>query len=92
MSFEQVEEAWGLIDKARAYAKERTVEPGLNDYWNELFAVEDIVDISRTTAEGGQPVTRVFLKSPYGLVWRVEHKDWIPFRHGEVVLPPLELD
>jgi hypothetical protein len=92
MSFEQVEEAWGLIDKARAFAKEKGADPSLEEYWSALFAGEAQVDTERSIAEGGQSITRIFLRSPYGLIWRPEHKDWIPFRHGEVVLPPLDLD
>ena len=27
---------------------------------------------------------KIFLKSPYGLQYRPEYNDWIPFRHGDV--------
>ena len=39
----------------------------------------------KTQKESGNP-PKVFLKSPYGLQYRPDHKDWIPFRHGPVNL------
>lgn len=92
MSFEQVEEAWDLIDKARDFAKNAVGDVPLERYWDEFFKASPLVDSERTLREGGSPPTRVFLNSPYGLQWRPEYKDWIPFRHGNVVLPPLDLD
>lgn len=92
MSFEQVEECWELIDKARDYAKGQAQKPDPAEYWDRLFRTSDQVDVERSLREGGSPPTRVFLKSPYGLQWRPEYSDWIPFRHGNVVLPPLDLD
>ncbi|MDR3733953.1 MAG: hypothetical protein P4L10_00280 [Acidobacteriaceae bacterium] len=89
MSYEQVEEAWSLSDAAREWAAQqgRPLQP--NDYWQPLFAVSPLVDAERTLREGGNPLARVFLKSPYGLQYRPDHQDWIPFRHGEVKLEPL---
>lgn len=92
MSFEQVEEAWDLIDKARDFAKQAGGDVPLEKYWSDFFAAAALVDGERSLREGGTPPTRIFLKSPYGLQWRPEHKDWIPFRHGPVTLPPLDLD
>lgn len=86
MSFEQVEEAWQLSDDARDWAKASGRDPAREEYWAEIFSRSPLVDVERTQAEGGQPPERIFLKSPYGLQWRPDHKDWIPFRHGEI--PP----
>jgi hypothetical protein len=86
MSFEQVEEAWTLSDTARDMVKNAS---GPVDLWAELFSKSPLVDVERTQREGGNPMTKIFLKSPYGLQFRPDHKDWIPFRHGEVKLPPL---
>jgi len=86
MSYEQVEEAWSLIDEAMKL-KEKSggpMEP--DDYWEPLFAGSSLVDVERTKAEGGSPLSKIFLTSPYGLVFRREHMDWIPFRHGDVKL------
>lgn len=86
MSYEQVEDAWSLIDEAMKFKEEsgRTLDP--EEYWEPVFAASSLVDVERTRAEGGSPVTKVFLKSPYGVEFRPEYMDWIPFRHGEVNL------
>jgi len=86
MSYEQVEEAWSLIDEATKHKEEsgRDLEP--DEYWSGLFAESPLVDVERTRAEGGSPLAKVFLKSPYGLEFRPQYMDWIPFRHGEVTL------
>lgn len=84
MSYEQVEEAWSLSDAARDYAKEAGRPVPIEEYWEKIFSVSPLVDVERTQREGGSPLTRIFLKSPYGLQWRPEYEDWIPFRHGEV--------
>nr|WP_246152361.1 hypothetical protein [Roseospira navarrensis] len=62
----------------------KDLEP--DEYWDPVFAGSDLVDTARTRAEGGAPLDKVFLKSPYGLQFRREHMDWIPFRHGDVKL------
>lgn len=86
MSYEQVEEAWSLIDEAMKHKEQagRTLQP--DDYWSAVFATSPLVDVDRTRAEGGQPLEKVYLKSPYGLLFRTEYMDWVPFRHGEVSL------
>ena len=86
MSFEQVEEAWTLSNTARDLSDKAGKEMSPDEYWDALFASSDLVDVERTKKEGGNPLAQVFLKSPYGLRWRAEYKDWIPFRHGEVKL------
>lgn len=89
MSYEQVQEAFKLSDAARDYVKRAGRDVPNEELWKEVFASSDLVDVERTQREGGTPMTKIFLKSPYGLQFRPEYKDWIPFRHGEVKLPPL---
>ncbi|MBB4286387.1 hypothetical protein [Roseospira goensis] len=86
MSYEQVEEAWGLIDTAMKHKEQAGQDLEPDAYWEPVFANSPLVDVERTKAEGGQPLSKVFLKSPYGLQFRPEYMDWIPFRHGEVKL------
>lgn len=82
--YAMVEDAWNLSDAARDHAKNAGRELAPDEYWDPLFAAHPLVDVERTKAEGGQPLARVFLKSPYGLQFRPDHKDWIPFRHAEI--------
>lgn len=86
MSYEQVEEAWGLSDLALQKKEAAGRDLSLEEYWGLVFAASPLVDVERTGREGGNPPNRVFLKSPYGLQYRQDHKDWIPFRHGDVKL------
>lgn len=86
MSYEQVEEAWQLSEDARDLAAGAGGELAPAQYWRDLFAAHPLVDVGRTVAEGGDAPEKIYLKSPYGLQWRQEHRDWIPFRHGEI--PP----
>jgi hypothetical protein len=86
MSYEQVEEAWALSDAARDYARDAGREPSRDDYWKDVFSGSPLVDVERSLREGGDAPEKVYLTSPYGLQWRADHKDWIPFRHGEI--PP----
>lgn len=79
-----VEEAWNLSDEARELAKNESQDLTPEAYWEHLFSKSAIVDVERTKRDGGSPLSRVFLKSPYGLQYRPDFKDWIPFRHGEV--------
>ena len=84
MSYEQVEEAWQLSEAARERAGTLGSDPSPADYWAALFSTSELVDVERTLREGGDPLDRIFLKSPYGLRWRSGEKDWIPFRHGPI--------
>ncbi|KAA5604695.1 hypothetical protein F1188_14885 [Roseospira marina] len=86
MSYEQVEEAWSLIDEAMKLKEKSDGDLEPDAYWDPLFATSPLVDVPRTQSEGGAPLEKVFLKSPYGLQFRRDHMDWIPFRHGEVTL------
>lgn len=85
-----VEEAWALSDEARAYVKQAGQEVPLQEIVDKIFLPSGKVDIQKTQKESGNP-PKIFLTSPYGLQYRPEHKDWIPFRHGPVELPPLDL-
>ena len=85
-----VEEAWQLSDDARAYVKAAAREVPLQEIVDKIFLPSGKVDIEKTQKESGNP-PKIFLKSPYGLQFRPDHKDWIPFRHGPVELPPLDL-
>ncbi len=85
MSYEQVEEAWTLSDDALKLKEQAGRDLAPAEYW-PFFTNSPLVDVDRTQREGGNPPTRIFLKSPYGLQFRDDHKDWIPFRHGEVKL------
>jgi hypothetical protein len=82
--YAMVEDAWNLSDAAREFAKTAGRELAQDDYWEPVFASHALVDVERTKKEGGQPLARIFLKSPYGLQYRTDHKDWIPFRHAEI--------
>jgi len=52
----------------------------------KVFLPSQLVDVERTKRESGNPPTKVFLKSPYGIQYYPDSKNWIPFRHGEVKL------
>ncbi|MBI5922343.1 MAG: hypothetical protein HY847_11950 [Betaproteobacteria bacterium] len=78
-----VEEAWALSDTAREYVKKAEREVPLQELVDKIFLPSGKVDVEKTQKESGNP-PKIFLKSPYGLQYRPEHKDWIPFRHGPV--------
>lgn len=90
MSYEKVEEAWKLSEAARDYVKEAGREVTIQEVFDKVFLPSNQVDIEKTKNESGNP-PKVFLKSPYGLQYRPEYNDWIPFRHGPVQLEPLDL-
>jgi len=84
MTVEIMWEAWGLCDRTREYAKNAGREVPPQEMLEKVIMPSPLVDVERTKREGGNPPTKVFLKSPYGLQWHAETKNWIPFRHGEV--------
>jgi hypothetical protein len=90
MSYEQVEEAWKLSDAARDYVKAATAEVSLQEIIDKVFLPSGLVDVEKTQREMGNP-PKIFLRSPYGLQFRPDYKDWIPFRHGPVNLEPLNI-
>ncbi|MFN3076588.1 MAG: hypothetical protein ABT940_06895 [Alphaproteobacteria bacterium] len=84
MSYEAVEAAWALADAAHEKQTGQGTVLSLAEWWQQFFSGSDQVDKERSLREGGNPPARIFLNSPYGLQYREEHKDWIPFRHGDV--------
>ncbi|MFM2042452.1 MAG: hypothetical protein RLY86_1028 [Pseudomonadota bacterium] len=83
--FDMVESSWQLSDAARDYAKNAGREVSNQEVWTHVFAPSPLVDHDRTMREAPN-LDRVFLKSPYGLQYRADQKDWVPFRHGAVDL------
>jgi hypothetical protein len=84
-AWEQLEEAWDLCDRTREYEKEAGREMSVKEMLERVILMSPLVDIERTKREAGEkPLTRVFLKSPYGIEYRPNVKNWIPFRHGAV--------
>jgi hypothetical protein len=80
---ELVEQAWGLSDAAREYCKSAGRDVPMQEVLDKIFLPSGLVDIEKTRQQSGSP-PKVFLKSPYGLQYRPDYKDWIPFRHGDV--------
>lgn len=85
--YQMVESAWKLSDSVREYSRNAGREVDVSEVWEKIFSVSPEVDLERTRNEGGTPLNRVFLKSPYGLNYRPDTKDWIPFRHSDIQLP-----
>lgn len=89
-AYELVEQAWKLSEAARDYVKQQSGrEVSLQEIVEKVFLPSGLIDVAKTNAESGNP-PKIFLNSPYGLQFRPEYKDWIPFRHGAVELPPLD--
>lgn len=83
---ELVEQAWKLSDEAREYAKvakQQNREVSIQEMLEKVFMPSGLLDMEMTRKNTGSP-PKVFLKSPYGLQYRPDYKDWIPFRHGDV--------
>jgi hypothetical protein len=79
---DQMWEAWKLCDASREYAKNANREVPPQEMIEKVFRPSSLIDEERTTREGSP--TKLFLKSPYGIEYRPDVKNWIPFRHGEV--------
>ncbi|CAA7627338.1 conserved hypothetical protein [Candidatus Terasakiella magnetica] len=86
MSYEQVEQAWTLIEAARDFVEKAGREVTLQEVFDTVFLPTGLVDIPKTQQLMGDP-PKIFLTSPYGLQFRPASNDWIPFRHGPVTLP-----
>jgi hypothetical protein len=86
MSIEKMWEAWKLCDASREYAEKAGREVPAQEMMDKVFVPSSLVDVERTKREGRNPPTKIFLKSPYGVEYRAETKNWAPFRHGEVKL------
>lgn len=80
--YAMVEDAWRLSDAAREYVQAAGREVGADELWTAIFSQSPLVDQERSNREGGQPREKIFLTTPYGLQYRFDHKDWVPFRHG----------
>lgn len=78
-----VEQAWELSDKARKYMHDNGLGTSNIEVFENVFLPSDIVDVEKTQ-EHSPAFSKIFLKSPYGLIYRPEFRDWIPFRHGPV--------
>jgi len=81
--YAMVEEAWKVSDAAREYVKTAGREVPNQEIFDKIFLPSGLIDLEKTKKESGNP-PKVFFKNPYGLYYRPEHKDWIPFRHGPV--------
>ena len=82
--YAMMEQSWKLADAAREFAKNAAQgEVPLQEVVDKVFLPSGLVDVEKTQKESGNP-PKIFLKSPYGLQYRPDQKDWIPFRHGPV--------
>jgi hypothetical protein len=84
---DQMWEAWNLCDASREYAKNasRDVPPQEiipQEIIEKIFRPSSLIDEERTKRDGSP--TKLFLKSPYGIEYRPDIKNWVPFRHGEI--------
>jgi hypothetical protein len=86
MSVEMMWEAWKLCDASREYAKKAGRDVPAQEMVEKVFLPSHLVDAERTKRESGNAPTKIFLKSPYGIQYYPDSKNWIPFRHGEVKL------
>jgi hypothetical protein len=83
---DMVDEAWKIAEQAQNYANTLGKEVSTQEILEQVFLPTGVVDAEKTAKEGGSPLLKVFFKNPYGLQYRPEHKNWIPFRHGEIKL------
>ncbi len=86
-AFEQVEAAWRLCDQTREYSAKEGREVTVQEMLDKIILVSPEVDLERTRREAKTaPITKVYLKSPYGIEYRQETETWTPFRHGSIDL------
>jgi hypothetical protein len=83
---DMVDEAWKIAEQAQTYTQNLGHEPPTQEVYEKVFLPTGIVDANKTAKEGGNPLLKVFFNNPYGLQYRPDHKNWIPFRHGELKL------
>lgn len=83
---DMVDEAWRIAEQAQSYTSTLGREPTTQEVYENVFLPTGIVDANKTAKEGGNPLLKVFFNNPYGLQYRPDHKNWIPFRHGEIKL------
>jgi hypothetical protein len=85
-AFEQVQQAWELCSQASEYAQKAAYPVNQYEIIEKIFKSSPLVDWNRTNKEsGGNPnPQKIYLKSPYGIEFNSQTKNWIPFRHEEV--------
>jgi hypothetical protein len=85
-AFEQVQQAWELCSQAGEYARKAAYPANQHEVIEKIFKNSPLVDWNRTNKEssGNPNPHKIYLKSPYGLEFNSQTKNWIPFRHGEV--------
>jgi hypothetical protein len=86
-SFEQVEAAWRLCERIREQGTQEGREIPIQEALDKFILVSPEIDLERTRRESkSNPITRVYLKSPYGIEYHEVSKAWVPFRHREIKL------
>jgi hypothetical protein len=84
---EQVEAAWRLCDRIRELGVKESREISIQEALDNFILVSPEVDLERTRHETKtNPITRVYLKTPYGIEYREATKNWVPFRHADIKL------
>jgi len=78
-----VNQAWDLSNLVRECVKNEGREVPIQEAVEKFFLPSGLIDIHKTNRESGSP-PKVFFTNPYGLQYRPEYKDWIPFRHGPI--------
>ena len=81
---DQMWEAWKLCDASREYTQKAGREVSPQEMVEKIFRPSSLIDEERTKQHGSP--TKLYLKSPYGIEYRPDVKNWIPFRHGEIKL------
>jgi hypothetical protein len=75
-----------LCDPTREYAKKAGHDVSPQEMVEKVSLSSPLVDVERTKRESGNTPTKRFLRSPYGIQYHPESKNWIPFRHDELKL------
>ena len=78
-----INKAWDLSNLVRECVKTEGREVPIQEAVETYFLPSGLIDIDKTNKESGSP-PKVFFTNPYGLQYRPEYKDWIPFRHGAI--------
>ena len=58
---------------------------GIQEIVDKIFLPSGQMDIPKCQQHQDNP-PKVYLNTPYGLQYRPEYNDWIPFRHGDIDL------
>ena len=81
-----VEKAFDLSKAAKEFTKNAGKPVDHIDILENVFLPSGDVDLERTSKEGGNPLMKVFFTNPYGLEFKPDVGNWIPFRHGPINL------